>query len=173
MFIKLIGACMTIGACGAMGLLLAANYSNRPRELRQLRHALDLLETEVAFALSALPQAMDTVANQTEGICSQLFKKTAGRLSSGDAYFAGEAWCDVAREVYTFSSLCQPDLEVMLTFGKTLGTSDRDDQLKHLHLAKERLMDLERQAEEILQKNGRLCKYFGVSLGLVVVAILF
>lgn len=173
MLLKVLGACMTIGACGAMGLLLASNYSNRPRELRQLRHALDLLETEVSFALSALPQAMDTVAGQIEGICSLLFRKTAERLKSGDAYFAGEAWCDVAKEVYASSSFCQPDLEVMLTFGKTLGTSDRDDQLKYLRLAKERLTDLERQAEEGLQKNGRLCKYLGVSLGFVLVAILF
>lgn len=164
---------MTIGACGAMGLLLASNYSKRPQQLRQLRHTLDLLETEVSFALSALPHAMDVVGNQTEGICSELFKKTAERLQRGDAYFAGEAWCDVAREVYTFSSFSQRDLEVMLTFGKTLGTSDRDDQLKHLQLAKERLIGLEKQAEEELQKNGRLCRYFGVSLGLVVVAILF
>lgn len=173
MLLKLVGAGITIASCTAMGVFVANNYSNRPKQLRELHHALGLLETEVSFALSALPHALSSVAAQTKGLCSELFRKTAERLEKGDAYFAGDAWCDVAKDLYAFSSLCEPELEVILAFGKTLGTSDREDQLKHLQLAKERLLALEREAQEAAEKNARLSSYFGISLGLVVVAILF
>jgi stage III sporulation protein AB len=173
MLFKLIGACITVSACTFVGFVISGNYSNRLRQLETLHDALNLLETEVSFALSTLPHAMMRVAGQIDGICSRLFKNMAERLQNGNPCSAGETWSNVIREIYPFSSFSESDLEVMLGFGKTLGSSDKDNQIRHIRLTKEKLTALKRQAEEELQKNGRLFKYFVISSGLVIAAILF
>jgi len=172
MLFKLVGSGLTIGACAFAGLIVAEGYSARVRQLREMYHALTLFETEISYAVSSLPQALLSVSRQTEGVVSQMFGRVSELLSGDEVYIAAEAWEKALQDVFPQTAFAEIDLEVIHAFGKTLGVSDRQDQIRHLEIAQERIKRLEIEAAEQMDKNGRLWRYFGVSLGLAVVAVL-
>jgi stage III sporulation protein AB len=64
-------------------------------------------------------------------------------------------------------------LDVLISFGSTLGISDRHDQVKHVKLAIAQLAQAEAKAWEEKEKNERMYKSLGVLSGLAIVILLY
>lgn len=173
---------MTAGAGAALGVVVALRWSERPRRLSGLRSALALLETEMAVGRTPLPQAAERVAAlASEGKAAEFFGRLAGHLQAGMP--AEQAWGEAAAhlaEADPVARLLAPrvereaeaDLEAFIFLGHVIGTSDLADQLKHLGLARERLAGRERQAAEEAARLAPLCRYAGLSAGLLLVLLL-
>lgn len=155
-----------------IGWHVAQNYIERPRQLGQLRSALQLLETEISYAATPLPKALKRVAAAQSGPVELLFSQTASVLDARVGYSAREAWAMALQEFHQHSSLQAKDLVILEQFGQNLGSSDRTDQLKHLRLAMTRLEQEEQQGQLEEQKNVRLWRYAGFLVGLMVVIVL-
>lgn len=171
--LKLIGAVMVIVSSGLAGMALANVYAVRPKELRQLRSALQMLETEITYTATLLPDALSQVGLRCEQAVARLFKRAAAELKTMSGCTAREAWETAVEEYSDGTALTAPDLSILRNLGNSLGVSDQADQVKHLHLTMEQLKTTEDRAEEEAARNVKLWNYLGFLGGLMVVLILY
>lgn len=171
--LKLIGAIMVVGAGGLGGLSIAGNYSRRPKELRALRSALQMLETEIEYNATCLPEAFQQVSARCDKSAALLFSEAAAKLSEQSGITAAEAWEKAIKKYHQSTALSSGDLSILRNLGGTLGVSDREDQIKHLRLAMEQLNAETAVAEEAAKRNVKLWSYLGFLGGLLIVLLLY
>ncbi len=173
MLLKAVGFAAIVAGASAAGTMVAGSYGARTRQLGQLRVALHLLESEVNYALGALPGALERVAAGVAPPVRSLFARAAARLRSGEGVSAGEAWEEAARGVFPATALESGDLDILLALSGHLGVTDRDDQLRHLRLAGERLRVKEEEARDEQRASERMWRYLGLLGGLALGIVLW
>lgn len=170
--LKMIGAVVVVVFCTLLGMTIASGYSRRPGEIRSLLNGLQILETEISYGATPLPDALASVAARCDQRVALLFSRASAELMSMRGITAGEAWDIALGEYYPKSALNKTGRAILMELGTSLGVSDREDQLKHLVLAKEQLKLEHAKAEDASQKNAKVYNYLGFLGGLTVVLIL-
>jgi len=171
--LKLIGAMLVVGAAALIGFTMALHYRRRPQQIRQLMHALQRLETEIAYGLTPLPEAFQSIARQIADPLAALFRRAAERLLAADGAPTRDIWSETVNEVWKRTSLGAPEREAVLQLGGVLGLSDRDDQIKHLRLAVGQLAAEEEQSREEHRRYGKMWKSLGVLIGALIVILMY
>lgn len=171
--LKLVGATMVVAASGFGGMAVAGSYSRRPKELKSLRSALQMLETEISYGATRLPEALSQVARRCDGMVSFLFSRAAAELSSMSGITAGEAWEKSLESYYPGTALKPRDFSVLRNLGANLGISDKEDQIKHLRLAMDQIGLEVSGAEDEAARNVKLWSYLGFLCGIMVVLVLY
>lgn len=173
MFFKLLGGALVVASCSAIGFYIASSYDLRLQTLKKLQIAISMLETEINYSLSPLPEALNNTAKKSQTVISQLFKKTAENLTNGEGLTAGEAWEKALVGFEKVAFLRDSDLKILSAFGQYLGVTDREDQIKNIKLTKDLLKQQEMMALEDKKNNEKLCKYLGVLSGIMVFLLLY
>ena len=168
---KLAGGLLVIGASTALGFLLAANFERRPRELSELITALGLLEMEITYGGTPLAEAFAGIAARTGRPAREIMLEAHRRLTGGAGVTAMEAWGRAVDAAWGATSLGPGDRITLLDFGASLGASDREDQVKHIRLAVERLRKAEAEARGDAVRLGRLWKNLGFLAGVMLVIV--
>ncbi|MDT3698179.1 MAG: stage III sporulation protein SpoIIIAB [Thermincola sp.] len=171
--LKLIGACLTLAACASFGFTWAGLYEKRPRQIKGLEGALQLLETEIIYGATPLPEAMEEVALRCDSEIAVLFRRTAGELRKMEGLTGGEAWQKAINDFFPGTALNKQDILILQRLGSSLGISDREDQAKHLTLTKSQLAAAAVQAEMTAKKSATVYRYLGVLGGLLLVLVLY
>ncbi|MEW6725313.1 MAG: stage III sporulation protein SpoIIIAB [Bacillota bacterium] len=172
MTIKLVGAIIVVGASSILGFALAAPFAQRPRVLRALQAGLERLETEIDYGLVPLPAALRRSARGLAFPASRLLETAADELETGDGLTAGEAWTRSLEHWDRESSWNAEDREILGEIGGWLGSSDRENQKRHLRHVLDRLKYQEALARDEQSRGERLFKYLGVLGGLALAIIL-
>ncbi|MDI6709685.1 MAG: stage III sporulation protein AB [Thermoanaerobacterales bacterium] len=170
--LKAVGALCVIAAAGSYGVVVARDYARRPRELREARAALSMLETEIAYGATPLPEALETVGRRCDGALARFFTGAAEALAVRDGTTAGEAWEHSLARYSAHAPLRPEDLAALGSLGAVLGNSDREDQTRHLRLAGERLKILAARADDEARRNVRLWRYLGFLAGAAVALVI-
>ncbi|MCG8401258.1 MAG: stage III sporulation protein AB [Firmicutes bacterium] len=171
--LKLIGACLLVSVSGYAGWTISRQYARRPVELGQFISALAMLETEIVFAATPLPDALAGIAERSDPGVSRFFRQVAQNLQKARGYSARDAW-NMALEAHCRKSpLDGGDLAILRSLGNNLGISDREDQAKHLRLTLEQLKMARAKAEETAARNVKLWNYMGLLGGLIIVLALY
>lgn len=168
---KLIGAILIIAATTWFGFEAAKKLSERPRQLRQLKVALQSLEAEIMYGHSSLSEACNHISKQFEKPLSLFFARFARRLSKGET-LVNSAWNESLDSIWNKTAFGQGEYEVLRQFGETLGQHDREYQQKHIRLT---LIHLEREENDAIEKQGRyekMVKNLGFLTGLLIVILL-
>jgi stage III sporulation protein AB len=168
---KLIGACFILLATTWTGFETSRFLNERPRQLRQLKVALQSLEAEIMYGHTPLSEAALHLANQLSFPLSHLFEQFAAKLQTGETSVK-QAWEESLQEVWKLTALKQGEFEIMKQFGETLGQYDRIAQQKQITLA---LVHLEREEQDALEKKARyekMAKSLGVLTGLLLIILL-
>ena len=170
--LKVVGAMLLIMSTGIVGLVIARNISLRPQQIRHIKSGLQMLETEMLYGLTPLPQALKRVGARIASPINLLFITSSQYLEKGEGITAGEAWELALNELEQESALLSEDLDILLYFGQSLGGSDKEEQSKNLKMVQEHLKNVEQKAEESKARNTKLWQYVGFSLGAVIALIL-
>jgi stage III sporulation protein AB len=171
--LKLAGAVLIILAGGVAGMIRARDYTRRPRELKALLAALQMLETEIIYTATPLGEALDRVAAAGGREIRPLFSGAAAELKGMTGCTAAEAWQNSLSRCYPASSLRDSDLNILRNLGSALGISDRRDQSKHLRLASEQLKLEALKAEEDAAKNVKMWNCMGFCGAMAVVFLIY
>lgn len=171
--VKLLGALLVIGASGFIGQVVSQNYLARAGQLRELGSLLGVLETEISYLKTPLPEIFDRLAATNRGACASLFRETRNLLLSGEGYTAREAWEIALERSYPFTALSTEDRAILLAFGRSLGNSGSEEQVKHIRELREYLKLQEARAREEGERNARVWGYLGVGTGLLLVLLFF
>lgn len=170
---KLIGALLLLSACGYSGWHVSRSYARRPVELRQFISALQMLETEITYAATPLPDALTGIAERVDTRVASFFEYAAKELKTARGTSAREAWSTALQKYRTGSTMDRGDLSILNSLGNNLGLSDRDNQAKHLRLTLEQLKMAQIRAEDTAAKNVKLWNYVGLLGGLIIVLALY
>lgn len=171
--IKLLGAAILVASGGFAGMLVAWEYSKKPKELKAMLSAIKILETEIMYTATPMVEAMEKVAENSVHNVAVFFQKAADELKSMNGCTAGEAWEKALDWYYKVSSLEKREMSILSNLGRALGISDQEDQEKHLHLASEQLKMEIIRAEEAAAKNTKMWNYLGFCGSLVIAIILY
>jgi stage III sporulation protein AB len=171
--VKVLGSVLIVVASTLIGFRIAARYANRSRQLRQFISALKLLETEIFYAATPLPDACRRIAMRTPTPVGAFFLQVAENLMDGRGRTATEVWREALLAMKDELALKESDRSVLIAFGQTLGVSDREDQIKHIHLAIAQLSAEEVIAREEQLKSEKMWRYLGALLGLTLVILLY
>jgi len=172
MLFKLIGSLIVIIACSFLGYVYSSGYTKRPQEIRELQVMLNMLENEIVYMQSLLEDAFIKISRVSKSKTSVFFKEFVRLLEKKDMN-ASSAWEKSINENIGLTSLNQEDEGIMITFGKMLGKSDKEGQVKNIALLVSQLKVQEKKAEEIRGKNEGMYRWLGVLCGFAIVILLF
>jgi len=166
----ILGCVALIAGCGSFGLWLASRIRRRPVELRECLMALALLDTEIVWGVTPLPEAFCIVKERTDQPWQGFFAELQERLERGET--AGSAWKETISSQKKQFCLKQQDWQVICDVGKGLGRSDSQEQHKQLELVQHQLTLLKDQAGIWSEKQAKMWSYLGFLCGIAGVLIL-
>ena len=150
-----------------LGIILSKRYSNRVKELKQIKTGLNIIENKMKFTYEPIPEIFKEVSLKLTGSISDIFKTSYESMNNIDAGKAWETSIDVAN-----CNLNKEDKDVIKGLGKLLGKTDVDGQISQLNLITEFLNTQIEQAEAEREKGEKLYKKLGVISGLMIVIAL-
>lgn len=164
------GCIALIAGCGCLGLWLAYRIRRRPLELRECSTALALLDTEIVWGATPLPEAFCIVKERTDTPWQGFFAELQERLQRGES--ASTAWKETVITQNAHFCLKPEDWHVIGDIGKGLGRSDRTEQHKQIELVQRQIILIKEQAEIWSGKQAKMWSYLGFLGGIAGVLIL-
>ena len=165
--IKYIGLIMVLAICFLIGYFISKKYSNRVNELKEIQIALDILENKIKYTYEPLKEIFKEMKRLLKGNISELFGTVSSNLEEN---VVESAFSKAIKEVKT--NLLDEDLEVIKNLSKTLGKTEKDGQVSQIELAKTFIESQIKKAEKEEEKNSKLYKTLGVTIGLACVIFL-
>jgi len=167
---KLIGALLVVISSSSIGFIIAHQIALRPKQLQELKTALEMLKTEIDYGFTPLPVAFGKLSNNLSAQIADIFVAAKSNLEAG--LVAQKAWREAVAEVFTETSLLKEDRDLLLEIGYNLGNSNSSDQIRHLDLAQEKINNSYQTAIKEKSNKVKIWRYFGVLIGLLVVIII-
>lgn len=169
---KLIGSILIILSSSSLGYVIGMKYSMRVREIKLLKISLQMLETEIAYSNTPLPDALKIIYKKSKPPINIIFNKTSINLSKKKYGSVGEAFCKSLDDTRGMYSLTDEDIDILKSFGQSLGNSDVDGQVKSFNLIIKELDGQEIKAEEMRKKNENMYKNLGFLAGVAITILL-
>lgn len=150
-----------------IGNLISKKYSLRLKELKDIKNALNIIESKIKFTYEPLPDIFIQTSKMLSKNISEIFIQASHNMKINAAE---EAW-NKSIEIVT-TNLNAEDIENIKSFGKMLGKTDKEGQLSRIELTKTFIeMQIEKAKNEE-QKNAKMYKTLGAIGGLAFVIIL-
>jgi len=164
---------MVLVSASMVGWQISRTYVKRPVQLRALLVALQMLETEIVYGLTPLQRAFFKVGQRVNKEVGNLFLSAAELLEQGRALSAEESLQKAMMRHWPQTAFRKQEQEVLASLAQVLGSSDREDQQKHLRLAVTHLRGLEEEARAEQDKYEKMYKSLGFLGGLLAVILMF
>ncbi|WP_144935693.1 stage III sporulation protein SpoIIIAB [Paenibacillus sp. 32O-W] len=171
--LKLLGGLLIIGAGTMFGFYQSMQLSRRPRQIRELIHMLQRLETEIGYGSTPLSDALLASSKSLSEPVAALFRRAAEYLDQPTGMTTEACWRKAVVEGWRDTAMKAGEREVLLQLGHSLGITDREDQLKHLRLAVNHLLAEEEQAAEDQRKYAKMWKSLGALAGALIVILVY
>jgi stage III sporulation protein AB len=163
---------MIIFVSVSIGRLLAAELDKRCYLLHDLQQGLLALEREISYTKTPLPQALKTAA-EAGGRSAVVFHYTVDLLNRRQGISAQRAWELALEKASHELPLKAEDLFILNSFGRGLGLSNAEDQVKRLELSRQRLFQAEELAKDQARRLGKVWKNLGWAAGIAIAIISF
>ena len=166
-FIKYVSLAMILGISFLIGYLISKKYKDRVNELKELQIALDILENKIKFTYEPLKEIFYQMKKLLKENVSELFGFVSKKLENENVELAFKNAIKESK-----NNLLEEDLEVLRNLSKTLGKTEKDGQVSQIELAKTFIKTQIKKAEMEEEKNSKLYKTLGVTIGLASVILL-
>ena len=169
---RLLGSVLVLGATLWFGAYFAAKEKYRLQELAELERAILLLQSQIAYLSAPLTEVLESISWKAEGVIGEIFAQAAAVMAERERASAEEIWTEAWSKKRNQIFLTAEDLDMVLSFGKTLGYLDKAQQEGSICLLLRYLEEALAQGRKRLEKNGRL--YYGIgglSVGILVAVL--
>ena len=170
---KLILACVLFSICSYVGFEYGEAFNKRMSQLREVLKSLLILQNDVLYAATPLPEALDNFSYKVDEPINSFIKGMREKLVSGNAesvYEAAEAEYSVLEKDFSLDS---SDIKILSDFFKSLGESGAFGQERIFSLAIEGIKINLSESEEAAKKNVKLYRYLGVCIGAMLTIFVF
>jgi stage III sporulation protein AB len=172
MLLKIAGSIIVILSCSFLGFILSGDCSRRPRQLRELQSLLQMFENQISYLSDIITEAFERIGRVGRNGTGIFFSRAVEILKNENAPSASVAWEQAVRQCIRTTALNREDEEILLNFGKLLGNTDIEGQLKNIRLTLGQLALQENKAEESRKKNENMYRSLGMLGGIAVVIVL-
>jgi stage III sporulation protein AB len=152
---------------GCLGMLKAMRIRKRPQEIREMINALALLDTEIYWGTTPLPEAFSVLKERTDSPWQDFFSQLEQNIRRGQS--ASAAWEQASAEQKRKTCLLEDDWKIIRGIGKGLGRSDRSEQHKILELAQKHLAHVHEKARQQVDSKAKMWSYLGFLGGMAIV----
>ena len=170
--LKILGAILMIGACGALGLSARQELRRRITAVDGCIKALGRMENEIACCQTPSDELVRQLAREGDAQVAPVFRRMAGQLERNDGLSLGYKWRRAIQETGPECGLREEEIGVLCDASAFLGRYDSEQQLRSLRLTVSRLEDLRGEAAEDLKNKGNLYRTCGLTLGVLAVILL-
>lgn len=125
------------------------------------------IEIQVGFSQCPVAEIILALAGNQEFAALKYLEACAGRLRSGIPF--PQAWREAVTQEAGRSALNREDLELLLSFGRGLGTTDLSGQEKLCSMHEQMLEEQLNAARRQYQSRGKLGTVLGAAAGAVAV----
>lgn len=146
---------------------MSKKYSNRVRDLKEIRKALNFFEEKIKFTYEPIPDVFEEISKKMSENIGEIFSNASKKMEN---ISAGEAWEEAVNNANT--SFTKEDIEILKGLAKMLGRTDIDGQVSEIRLTN-KFIDVQiKDAENEKAKNEKLYKTLGATVGLAIVIVL-
>ena len=166
MIVKFIISILIIYICTYLGIYKAKTYENRERELKKIKNALAVFKSKIEFTYEPIQEIFMQISKSVYLHKDNIFLRTTRYLRDTDL---SNSWNKSVDESIDFN---KEDKEILKMFGKLLGKTDKKGQISEIEISQSFIEKQIEKAEQEKNKNSKLYKSLGVSLGIGIVIIL-
>ena len=170
--VKILLLIVIFSLCTSIGILHGRSFSTRLDNLIYLEQCIKILETEIVYGSTPLPQALTNVYNKGHPRISFIFeeiRKDLLRNKRGDVY---SSFISIENLLFNRLNLKKIDIDTFISLGRVLGSSDREDQEKNFKITLKQVSGLILEAREEKNKNEKLYRTLGFITGIGIIIIL-
>ncbi|HHV96210.1 MAG TPA: stage III sporulation protein AB [Clostridiaceae bacterium] len=172
MLLKIIGSILVIGGSCVIGFTLSSAYSKRPVQLKILQSLIQMLGNEIRFMSSIITDAFERIGRSIDNPVASFFTNALEYLNNEESINIAQAWERAIYENMGKTALNKEDAEILISFGKMLGNSDIQGQLKNIEYTLQQLNLQQLKAEEAMKKYETMYKTLGILGGALAVILL-
>lgn len=167
MIFKFIFLTIILFGTSYIGILMAKKYSNRVKDLKEMRKALNFFEDKIKFTYEPIPDVFEEISSKVNENIGEIFKSSANLMQNESAGVSWEKAVDNAN-----TNFSKEDNEIIKGLAKMLGKTDIDGQVSEIRLTN-KFIDVQiKDAENEKNRNEKLYKTLGVTVGLAIVIVL-
>jgi len=171
MILKMIAIITVFFTCTIIGYIYGKRFSTRLENLIILEQCIKILETEIVYGSTPLPEALSNVYIKGNIKVSFIFEEIKNDLLSNKRGLVYNSFLSVEDKMYNKLNFKKEDVETFFSLGRVLGTSDRLDQQKNFILIYTQIAALILEAKNEKNKNEKLYKNLGVITGIGIIII--
>ena len=165
-----IGAILIIGSCSCCGFSISAGQRREEQLLCQLLRSLQLMESELKYRLTPLPELCYIAAHNTRGILRTVFLNLHSELTSRKLPDAGSC---MSAAISRSGEIPPRTRRILGHLGYTLGRFDLEGQLQGIQSARNRcessLLKIQENKKERLRSYQTLGICAGMALAIVLI----
>lgn len=172
MLLKVTGGAAVLFACAGFGFFAAAQVECREKQLRMLRAAFLLIQGDIRYLKSSLPEAFLTAAEREQGDFQSFFSSVSGRLFAHETESFEQVFCEELHRNFKESALKKQDIALLEQLGGMCGKMDNTLQVAAMDWYME-------QSAQVLaglsKENGEktaLCRRMGILAGIFLLVLL-
>ena len=170
---KGIGSILILAGSFGLGLLYRERMNGRIRALQQLMDILELLESEVRYGRSVLPECCKRVGEQTGGSLGEALSEVARRMQENEGISFSDVFTEVTASVLEEMPLVKEDRKTFIRFASPVGFTDGQMQQRAMEQCRERLGKTKEKLEQENAEKGRIAVGLGAMSGLLLILILW
>lgn len=172
MLVKLILSAVIIVSCTLLGIQYGENLKKRVKELNVLLQAVNLMRANIQYTFTPLPQIFDDIGRKSNEPLKSLFMNISKKLSENEVDSVYDAFYLELFEGKNQLNLKKDDKEIIIDLAKSLGDTDVEGQNSVLNLTELKLKKQIENAEVELNKNLKVYRYLGFSIGASIVILI-
>ena len=141
-----------------IGITISKKYSNRVNNLKEFKSALSMFETKIKYTYEPIPEIFKEISKNTKENISQIFIQASNKMNNQSA---GEAWKDAIEA--SSIEINKEDKNILKEMSKLLS------EIKLTSKFLDKQIELAQQEK---QKNEKLYRTLGMTIGLAIVILL-
>ena len=163
---KIILLTFVMGMCTVLGIIKANKYKLRVIDLQEIKKALNLAITKMRYTYEPLPELFKEISKDLNDNIANIFIKAHTYMETLNA---GQAWEKAVDE--SMSNFTNEDINIIKGLSKLLGKTDLEGQLMQIELTIKLLDEKIVEATNLQNKNTKLYKTLGATIGLAIMII--
>lgn len=170
--LRIIGGLLIILSTTSIGFYYGNRFSNRLENLIYMEQCIKILETEIVYGAVPLPDALTNVYYKGNKKVSFIFEEMKKHLLNNKDEDIFQSFTYVSDLLKCKLNFKEEDIEMFLSLGRMLGSSDRQDQEKNFKLILKQIAVFQNEAKLERDKNEKMYKNLGILTGFAIVIIL-
>lgn len=171
-FLKILLSIVIIISTSYLGYVYSGSYVKRFENLICLKSSLKILETEILYGSTPLPEALMNVYKKSNEKIRDIFKYINEDLIVNKRELVISSFLNVRDKMYSDYFLKKDEIESFMDLGRVIGSSDKYDQEKNFHLLFSQFDYFIEEARAERDKYEKMYRNLGVLTGLGIIIIL-